>query len=364
MGSELGASQGVFRAVVDWQRLHGRQGLPWQASRDPYRVWLSEIMLQQTQVVTVVRYYSEFLARFPDVRSLAAADVDDVLALWSGLGYYTRARNLHLCAQRVVKDFGGHFPSASTVLAELPGVGPSTAAAIAAFCFGERVSIFDGNVKRVLARFMGFSEDISRSAASQRLVALTQALVPADATPADMASYTQGLMDLGATLCTRSRPACGVCPLAKDCAAKSSGQQLALPVKTRRVKRLTVAVHLLLAKRPDGTVCLERRPPKGIWSSLWCFPSFADRQPMLMALGEKLAAQALDWPPVTHVLTHRDLVISATVCQVPPEWLPPLVVPSVDLQWVMPGQPVQGGIPVPVSQLLEKLASPTESAAA
>lgn len=357
MGSEEGPFRGVFRSVVDWQLLHGRHGLPWQASRDPYRVWLSEIMLQQTQVVTVIPYYSEFLARFPNVGALAAAEVDDVLALWSGLGYYTRARNLHLCARRVVNEFGGVFPSHSAVLAELPGVGPSTAAAIAAFCFGERVSIFDGNVKRVLARFLGFSEDISRSAASQRLVELTQALVPSDASPAEMASYTQGLMDMGATLCTRSRPACEVCPLAKACSAKSSGHQLVLPLKTRRVKRLTVAMHLLLAQRPDGTVCLVRRPPKGIWSSLWCFPSFEGRQPLLMALDEELAAHVLDLPPVTHVLTHRDLVISATVCQVPQGWLPHVSVSPVDLQWVMPGQAVQGGIPVPVSQLLERLAS-------
>lgn len=354
VGAQVSGS--VFAAVVKWQSAHGRHGLPWQGSRDPYRVWLSEIMLQQTQVSTVSRYYPAFLARFPDVHALAMADVDDVLSLWSGLGYYTRARNLHLCAKRVVSDFAGEFPSQSAVLAQLPGIGPSTAAAIAAFCFGERTSIFDGNVRRVMARYLGFADDISGSSASQRLLGLTQNMVPVDAAMADMGAYTQGLMDLGATLCTRSRPACVACPLGLGCVARTTGQQLALPLKTRRIKRQTLALHMLLARRPDGSVGLERRPAAGIWSSLWCFPTFADRSLLRGALGASPPQLVTEWPVVTHVLTHRDLVLHPVVCEVAQSWTVANAEPASPWQWVVPGESVQGGIPVPVRQLLAQLA--------
>lgn len=348
---------GVFAAVVQWQAVHGRHGLPWQGSPDPYRVWLSEIMLQQTQVSTVSRYYPVFLARFPDVTALAQADVDEVLSLWSGLGYYSRARNLHQCAKRVVSDYAGAFPARSDVLARLPGIGPSTAAAIAAFCFGERTSIFDGNVKRVMARFLGFGEDLSGSAASQRLLALTQAMVPTDAAGSDMGVYTQGLMDLGATLCTRSRPACLACPLAEGCVARRTGQQAVLPLKTRRVKRQTLSLYLLVVRKPDGSVGLERRPAEGIWASLWCFPEFSDRSLLSRVLGVLPMPSVTDWPVVRHALTHRELVLHPVVCEVAHNWEPPGSKHAGAWQWVAPGQPVQGGIPVPVRSLLAQLAN-------
>jgi A/G-specific adenine glycosylase len=189
-------AQHIAPALVAWQRVSGRSHLPWQNTRDPYRVWLSEVMLQQTQVGTVLGYYERFMARYPDVAALAAAPFDDVLALWSGLGYYSRARNLHRCAQAVVTVYGGCFPPSASALAELPGIGRSTAAAIAAFCFGERVAILDGNVKRVLSRVLAYGEDLARSSAERELWAQAQTLLPAES--ADMPAYTQGLMDLGA----------------------------------------------------------------------------------------------------------------------------------------------------------------------
>jgi A/G-specific adenine glycosylase len=247
--------------VVDWQRTHGRHDLPWQHQRDPYRVWLSEIMLQQTQVSTVLGYYERFLARFPDVAALAAADVDEVLALWAGLGYYSRARNLHRCAQDVMTQWGGAFPRTAVQLAQLPGIGPSTAAAIAAFCFEERAAILDGNVKRVLSRALGFGDDLAQVRHERRLWALAQTLVPA---AADMPAYTQGLMDLGATLCTPRQPRCLLCPLASDCVARAQGQPEAYPVKTRQLRRSQRA-HALLWLCHGDAVWLERRPDTGIW---------------------------------------------------------------------------------------------------
>ena len=202
--------EGFASRVVRWQASHGRSSLPWQDTRDPYRVWLSEIMLQQTQVATVLGYYARFLDRFPDVRALAAAPQDEVLGLWSGLGYYSRARNLHRCAQDVVALHGGEFPRSAELLQTLPGIGRSTAAAIASFCFGERVAILDGNVKRVLTRVLGFGEDLASAANERRLWDQAQALVPERGE--DMPAYTQGMMDLGATVCTPRKPRCLFCP--------------------------------------------------------------------------------------------------------------------------------------------------------
>ncbi len=200
----------IAQRVLRWRQQFGRQGLPWQDTKDPYRVWLSEIMLQQTQVATVLDYYARFLQRFPDLAALAAAPLDDVLALWSGLGYYSRARHLHRCAQVLQREHGGVFPKTSQALAQLPGIGRSTAAAIAAFCFGERVAILDGNVKRVLGRALGFAGDLSLAAEERALWRQAQELVP----ERGVEHYTQGLMDLGATLCSVRNPACERCPLA------------------------------------------------------------------------------------------------------------------------------------------------------
>jgi A/G-specific adenine glycosylase len=286
--------------VVHWQRRHGRHDLPWQRTRDPYRVWLSEVMLQQTQVATVLAYYERFLARFPDVQALAAAQLDDVLALWSGLGYYRRARHLHRCAQLVVAEHGGAFPRDSAALAQLPGIGRSTAAAIAAFCFGERAAILDGNVKRVLARVFGVAENLSQPRAERAMWARAEALLPARGIEA----YTQGLMDLGATVCTLRSPRCDACPLAARCVGRAEGRPQHYPSKARRPARGRRA-HALLWLQQGRRLWLVQRPPTGVWASLWSLPEFASAQ--------ALSGLVADWPgqgewlaPIEHALTHFD----------------------------------------------------------
>ncbi|MBL0422099.1 A/G-specific adenine glycosylase [Ramlibacter sp. AW1] len=289
--------------VVAWQARHGRSGLPWQGTRDPYRVWLSETMLQQTQVATVLGYYERFTSRFPDVQALAAAPADEVMALWSGLGYYSRARNLHACARQVVSEHGGRFPVSAQQLQTLPGIGPSTAAAIAAFCFGERAAILDGNVKRVLTRLLAFDHDISSSAHQRKLWQHAQELLPGE--PGAMPSYTQGLMDLGATVCTTRRPQCLLCPVSDACAARRQGEPERYPVKGRRVRRTAQSLWLLKASSPDGAVWLHRRPEQGVWAGLYCLPAFASLEELQQALPGQ--AQVCEEPPLLHVLTHKDL---------------------------------------------------------
>jgi len=294
--------------VIAWQRSHGRSGLPWQLTRDPYRVWLSEIMLQQTQVTTVLGYYERFLQRFPTVAALAAAPSEDVLALWSGLGYYARARNLHRCAQAIVATHGGAFPPSAAQLAELPGIGRSTAAAIAAFCFGERVAILDGNVKRVLTRMLAYERDIAQAASEKALWAIASDLLPVapagEPLHAAMSTYTQGLMDLGATVCTLRRPACDACPAHAMCAARASGMPEKFPVKTRKLKRGRRAGVLLWLQQKDR-VWLVRRADSGVWAQLWSLPEFDTAVALERAVEHWPGT--LEWmAPFKHVLTHFD----------------------------------------------------------
>ena len=294
-------------AVIDWQKTHGRHALPWQGTRDPYRVWLSEVMLQQTQVETVRAYYERFLGRFPDVAALAAAPLSEVLALWSGLGYYSRARNLHRCAETVMSQHGGAFPRTAAELAQLPGIGRSTAGAIAAFCFGERAAIMDGNVRRVLARVLAFDGDLAQTAAMKRLWQHAEELLPRNRLAQSIPRYTQGMMDLGAGICTQRNPACLLCPVQSHCAAFSAGRVTDFPVRTRKLKRSSEALWLLYARAADGAIWLAERPTPGVWAGLHCFPAFESFPALAAAVPARYRERLLEQPPVVHILTHKTL---------------------------------------------------------
>lgn len=293
--------------IIEWQKRQGRHDLPWQGGCDPYRVWLSEIMLQQTQVTTVIPYFLRFVARFPTLRDLARASEDDVLALWSGLGYYSRARNLHAAARRVEREFAGHFPDAPETLVTLPGIGRSTAAAIAALAFGKRHAILDGNVKRVLARHGGIDGWPGEKPVEAALWQLAEARLPVTG----IEPYTQGMMDLGAGVCTRSRPDCQACPVREDCVARVTARTTTLP--TPRPKKAlperTVQMLLLL---DDGAVLLEKRPSRGIWGGLWSLPEVDESVDAAAHCASSFgvtthAVRRLE--PVTHGFTHFRLQI-------------------------------------------------------
>jgi len=341
--------------IATWQAQHGRHGLPWQGAPDPYRTWLSEIMLQQTQVATVIPYYQRFLQRFPDVAALAAATQDEVMPYWAGLGYYARARNLHRCAQQVVAEWGGRFPPNAELIATLPGIGRSTAAAIAAFSYGERSPILDGNVKRVFARHFGVQGDPARREVEQRLWALAEAQVAA-APQLDMRAYTQGLMDLGATLCTRGKPDCVRCPVADTCVARREGRQLELPTPRAR-KAVPERETGMLVLQHGGAVLLRQRPSPGIWGGLWSLPEFD-------AGGDPLAAsRTLGLEPAghyqlagfSHTFTHYRLHVSP--------WYVPVRAPAVlrdaadatAQRWVAPAELASVALPAPVKKLLQGL---------
>lgn len=332
--------------LVRWQATHGRHDLPWQNTRDPYRVWLSEIMLQQTQVATVLGYYQRFLQRFPDVQALAAAHLDDVLGLWSGLGYYSRARNLHACAQAVVAQHGGAFPHNAELLQTLPGIGRSTAAAVAAICYGERIAILDGNVKRVLTRALGFDADLAQSANERALWERAQTLLPTQDLHTTMPRYTQAVMDLGASLCNARKPQCELCPLTAICVARQQGRQTAYPVKTRKLKRSAQSLWLLWAQTRAGAVWLTQRPTPGVWAGLYCFELFDSRE----ALAAALPASAVldDLPGFKHVLTHKDLHLHPVRVQ-----LPAGAMRGRPGQWVAAGEWSALGLPAPVRKLLQ-----------
>ncbi len=293
--------------VVAWQKKHGRHDLPWQNTQDPYAVWLSEIMLQQTQVATVRDYFARFMQRFPTVADLAAAHQDEVMGLWSGLGYYSRARNMHRAAQAVVALHGGKFPSSSGGLQTLPGIGRSTAAAVASLCFGEPIAILDGNVKRVLTRYLGFDQDLASARVEKDLWALAQTMLPQKQVQKSMPRYTQGVMDLGATVCTPKKPSCAQCPVASACVAKAQGQPEHYPVKTRKLKRTAEQLWLLQAQTKAGDVWLMQRPQTGVWAGLYCLPVFESFDELQAALPAHTRSLLVEEPVFKHVLTHKDL---------------------------------------------------------
>jgi A/G-specific adenine glycosylase len=312
-------------ALVAWQRRHGRKGLPWQDTRDPYRIWLSEVMLQQTQVSTVIPYYERFLRRFPAVEALAAAAEEEVLQLWSGLGYYARGRNLHAAAQAIAKD---GFPRTAEKIAELPGVGRSTAAAIAAFAFGERAAILDGNVKRVLARCFAIQDE-------KEMWRLAERLLPRDG----IEPYTQALMDLGATLCTRAQPRCEHCPVRTRCVARKQGRTADFPVPRPR-KALPRKEVTWLVLRHGQEVLLEKRPAPGIWGGLWCFPEAQNE------------AEGIRLEPLEHGFTHFRLRIHPLLCEVRKK---PAQAESPGKLWIELSDAMEAAVPAPVRTLLARL---------
>lgn len=333
-------------AVVAWQRQAGRHDLPWQNTRDPYRIWLSEIMLQQTQVATVIPYYQRFLAAFPDLPSLAAAPLESVLAHWAGLGYYARARNLHRCAQEIMRAHGGEFPGSAAQLITLLGIGRSTAAAIAAFAYAERAAILDGNVKRVLCRCFAIDGDVSRAAAERELWQLAETLLPA---AADMAAYTQGLMDLGAGVCMRQKPACGSCPLRDRCIAQRENRQHLLPTPRLRAKAVERRATFLLISDGQG-VLLERRPAHGIWGGLLVFPE-ADAANFLPQLAAEVR-EIRPLPALRHVFTHFTLHLEPLLCRIDG---PPRQVREGAHCWLPLAAASDAGVPTPVRKLLGEL---------
>jgi len=344
----------IAQALITWHADHGRHELPWQHERTPYRVWISEIMLQQTQVSTVIGYYQRFMQRFPDVATLAAAPLDEVLHLWSGLGYYSRARNLQRAAQRIVGDFDGRLPEERELLAQLPGIGRSTAAAILALASGRRQAILDGNVKRVLARYFGIGGVPGKAATVRELWTRAEQCTP----PTQVAVYTQAIMDLGATVCTRRQPLCSQCPLRADCVAHREGRVEQLPAARPRPARRTRGVVMLLAVRADGGVLLRRRPEQGVWGGLWTPPEFDSLEAAALFCGSALGHAELEPTPlplVRHAFTHFDLHITPVRARC--EGLG-IVMEGAEMLWYNAREPATIGMPAPVLALLSTPGNP------
>lgn len=338
--------------MLAWFEQYGRKDLPWQRDPSPYRVWVSEIMLQQTRVAVVLPYFELFLARFPSVADLAAADRDQVLYLWSGLGYYARARNLHRAAGLIVADYGGHFPHDIRRLQDLPGIGRSTAGAILSLALGQRHPILDGNAKRVLARCFAVPGWPGRGPVLRRLWELVEACTPKQ----EVRAYNQAIMDLGATLCTRHEPGCGRCPLAHGCMARLAGEPMAFPEPKPRTTLPVRDARLLVVRNPAGEVLLERRPPTGIWGGLWSLPECGPGQ------------DAADWcrqhlgvlphrvevlPARRHTFSHFLLDIRPLQVELQSE---SEAVADVDRAfWCDPRRPSTVGLAAPIARILREI---------
>ena len=338
--------------IIRWQQRHGRHDLPWQNARDAYRIWLSEVMLQQTQVATVIPYYRRFLRRFPRLKALAAATLDDVLAAWSGLGYYARARNLHRAAQIIVTEHRGRFPRSFEAMLALPGVGRSTAAAICVFAFGDRRAILDGNVKRLLARCFGIAGYPGDAKTAARLWRKTEQLLPLRC----VEPYCQGLMDLGAAICVRGKPRCGECPVAPDCVARRRGTIGRLPAPRPRKILRQRRTHMLVLLHA-GQVLLEKRAPSGIWGGLWSLPEVASSADIAALCAQRYGAQIATHttlPTVAHGFTHFRLNIEphrlGVACVAPRAAAP-------GAMWLPLHETLGAAIPAPVKRILAALAT-------
>ena len=353
------AESPIAATLIAWQAQAGRHHLPWQQARTAYRVWVSEIMLQQTQVGTVTPYYQRFMARFPDVRSLAAAPLDEVLHLWSGLGYYARARNLHRAAILIRDDFAGNFPASFAAVAALPGVGRSTAGAILALSHGQRFPILDGNVRRVLSRYFGVATPQGERATLKRLWELSEACTP----DTQLTEYTQAIMDLGATVCVRRAPLCAVCPLSPGCSARQTQRQHELPAVRRTRARPTRHAVMVVAVNDGGSVLLERRPESGVWGGLWCLPQFDTDSAARAYISHSLqpAPPASQSEPrslasVEHAFTHFNLVMTPLIVRCAGE---SAVMEEGSTLWYNLKLPARVGLPAPIRNLLAQVADET-----
>ncbi len=346
------SSQTFSRKVLDWFAHSGRHHLPWQENVSPYRVWVSEIMLQQTQVSTVIPYFSSFMTHFPDVHALASASMDEVLHLWTGLGYYARARNLHRSAGIISAELNGKFPTSVETLCELPGIGRSTAGAILSLGSGIRAPILDGNVKRVLCRYHTIPGWPDKPIVQKQLWEIAEADTPKK----DFAAYTQAMMDLGATVCTRSRPACERCPLQSGCKAFNTGTTSEFPHR-KPAKALPVkSTHMLMWVTADGDVLLEKRPNSGIWGGLWSFPEFEDRASAiefcrLQSQAPKMHSE--QWGVVKHTFSHFHLQITPICIGI--DAIPNAVMEPERWLWYSLNQPSVVGLAAPVKALLQTL---------
>ena len=344
--------------VLRWFDQHGRHDLPWQQDINPYRIWLSEIMLQQTQVSTVIPYFQRFVQAFPDVHALADAGIDEVMHLWTGLGYYSRARNLHRTAGMVSRELKGVFPDDVTTLSELPGIGRSTAGAIVAIAHRKRASILDGNVKRVLARLHGVDGWPGNSQVANTLWALAEQYTPAKR----VADYTQAMMDLGATLCTRSRPACARCPLADGCQGLASGEPQRFPGKKPKKTLPVKQTRMLIIRNASGEILLQQRPPSGIWGGLWSFPAIEDSA---APTAEQFCRQTLGltvreterWASYRHTFSHFHLEIEPVLLQLQSAETGQIKEQPPQL-WYNLQQPATIGLSAPVKKLLTRLSPP------
>ncbi|WP_348764840.1 A/G-specific adenine glycosylase [uncultured Salinisphaera sp.] len=340
------APAAIADALLAWFDVHGRHDLPWQHPRSAYRVWVAEVMLQQTQVATVIDYFNAFMARFPDVQTLAAAPSDDVMAHWAGLGYYARARNLHAAAQAVVAEHGGEFPRDVESLMALPGIGRSTAGAIAAQAFGVWAPILDGNAKRVIARLAALTATPGTAAYEKPLWQLAERYTPKQR----VTDYTQAIMDLGATLCTRSAPDCPRCPLSEGCAAYAQGDQARIPAPRKRKKRPQRETRVLVVTDTADRLLLEKRPPAGIWGGLWSLPEVAVDADIADVCATRfgLAVEnAQELAPIHHGFTHFELLIHATYVQAGRG----ARIMDGSLQWFEPN--TRPGVPAPIAKLLD-----------
>lgn len=344
-------TQPFHQRVLHWYDQHGRKHLPWQNPLTPYRVWLSEIMLQQTQVSTVIPYFERFIERFPTVQDLAAAGQDEVLHLWTGLGYYARARNLHRCAQSIVNDFGGNFPADADALAQLPGIGRSTAAAVTSIAFNQPTAILDGNVKRLLARHAAIEGWPGEARVGQALWQMAERHMPENR----CRDYTQAVMDLGATICTRSKPRCGVCPLAEDCVALATDRVAACPGRKPRKTLPVKSAYLLLIENPAGDILLQQRPSHGIWGGLWSLPELATDTDLPSHVQGRFGAyrQQQHWPALRHTFSHYHFDIRPVHIQLSRH---PHAIAETDSQlWYNLHSPAAIGLAAPVKALLAQL---------